>query len=67
MFGTLGILTDKVYKIGDYIRVNNFEGTVESNSLRSTKIRSLDNFQVSIPNSVIASNIVENISKAHKD
>ena len=66
MFGTLGILTDKVYKIGDYIRVNNFEGTVESISLRSTKIRSLDNFQVSIPNSVIASNIVENISKAHK-
>lgn len=66
MFGTLGILTDKVYKIGDYIRVNNFEGTVESISLRSTKIRSLDNFQVSIPNSVIASNIVENISRAHK-
>ena len=66
MFGTLGILTDKVYKIGDYIRVNNFEGTVESISLRSTKIRSLDNFLVSIPNSVIASNIVENISKAHK-
>ena len=24
MFGTLGILTDKVYKTGDYIRVNNF-------------------------------------------
>lgn len=66
MFGTLGILTDKVYKTGDYIRVNNFEGTVENISLRSTKIRSLDHFVVSIPNSVIASNIVENISKAKK-
>ncbi len=66
MFGTLGILTDKVYKTGDYIRVNNFEGIVENISLRSTKIRTLDHFVVSIPNSLIASNIVENITKAKK-
>ena len=66
MFGTLAILTDKVFKIGDYIRVNNIEGTVENITLHSTKVRTLDNFMVTIPNSIIDSNIVENISRAKK-
>ena len=66
MFGTLGILTDKIYKTGDYIKINNIEGTVENISLRSTKIRSLDTTIHSVPNSVVASTIVENISKGEK-
>ena len=66
MFGTLAILTDKVFKIGDYIRVNNFEGTVENITLHSTKVRTLDNFMVTIPNNIIDSNVVENISRAKK-
>lgn len=66
MFGTLAILTDKVFKIGDYIRVNNIEGTVENITLHSTKVRTLDNFMVTIPNNIIDSNVVENISRAKK-
>ena len=66
MFGTLAILTDKVFKIGDFIRVNNIEGYVENITLHSTKVRTLDNFMVTIPNSIIDSNVVENISRAKK-
>ena len=66
MFGTLGILTDKVYKTGDYIKIDNIEGTVENINLRSTKIRTLDNFLVTIPNDKMANSIVTNVSKAHK-
>ncbi len=66
MFGTLAILTDKVYKIGDYIKVNNIEGTVENITLHSTKVRTLDNFMVTIPNNIIDSNVVENVSRAKK-
>jgi MscS family membrane protein len=66
MFGTIGILADKVYKIGDYIKVNNTEGTVEAINLRSTKIRTLDNFLVTVPNDIMADSIVENISKSDK-
>ncbi|MBP3923713.1 mechanosensitive ion channel family protein [bacterium] len=66
MFGTIAILTDKVYKNGDYIKVNNTEGTVESINLRSTKIRTIDNFLVTVPNDIMADSIVENISQAHK-
>lgn len=66
MFGTVAVLTDKVYRIGDYIKINNVEGTVEAISLRSTKIRTLQNFVVAIPNDTVANSVIENISKASK-
>lgn len=66
MFGTLGILTDKVYKTGDYIKIENTEGTVENINLRSTKIRTLENHLVTIPNDKMADSVVTNITKASK-
>ena len=66
MFGTISILTDKVFRIGDYVKVNNVEGYVESISVRSTKIRTLDNFLITIPNDTCANSIIENVSKASK-
>lgn len=66
MFGTLGILTDKVYKTGDYIKIDTTEGTVENINLRSTKIRTLENHLVTIPNDKMADSVVTNITKASK-
>ena len=66
MFGTVSILSDKVYRLGDYVRVNGVEGIVEKISLRSTKIRTLDNFLITIPNDTCANSIIENISAANK-
>ena len=66
MFGTVSILTDKVYKLGDYIKVNGVEGFVEKINIRSTKVRTLDNFLITIPNDICADTIVENVSAANK-
>lgn len=66
MFGTLSLMTDKVYKIGDYIKVKEYEGYVESISLRSTRIRTLDNYIVTLPNDICADTAIENVSKATK-
>lgn len=66
MFGTISILTDKIYKVGDYVKINNIEGTVENINLRSTKIRSLNNYLITIPNNTVADSVVENITRAHK-
>ncbi len=65
-FGTLTIIADKMYKPGDYVRIGDIEGTVEYINLFSSKIRTLDNFLVSIPNNNISSSNVINISRAHK-
>ncbi len=65
-FGTLAIIADKIYKIGDYVKIGDVEGTVEDINLLSTKIRTLDDFVVSIPNNNISGTVITNISKAHK-
>lgn len=65
-FGTLAIIADKMYKIGDYIKISDVEGTVEDVNLFSTKIRTLDDFLVTIPNNNISSSTITNITKARK-
>ena len=65
-FGTLAIIADKMYKIGDYVNISGIEGTVEDVNMLSTKIRTLDDFLVTVPNNSISSSNIINISKAKK-
>ena len=66
IFGSLSILSDKVYKIGDYVKINDIEGYVEDVNIRSTKIRNLDNFLITVPNNVAANSLITNVSQAKK-
>ena len=66
IFGSLGLLGDKVYKIGDYIKFNDIEGYVEKINLRSTSIRTLDNFLVNVANNKIANEEITNVSMCKK-
>lgn len=62
------IIAEKPFIIGDFIALEGSDfakdasGTVEDISLRSTTIRRLDNSLLNIPNSVISSNLVNNIT-----
>ena len=66
IFGSVGLLSDRVYKIGDYIKFGTFEGYVEKINLRSTSIRTLDNFIINVPNNTIANQAITNVSQAKK-
>lgn len=66
IFGSIGLLADKVYKLGEYISFNGYEGTVEKINLRSTTIRTLSGFPVNIPNNILANEEITNISKVNK-
>ena len=66
IFGSIGLLADRVYKIGDYIKFNNYEGIVEKVNLRSTSIRTLDDFVVNVPNNAIANEEITNVTKTRK-
>lgn len=65
IFGSVGLLADRVYKIGEYIKFNGYEGTVENINLRSTTIRTLDGFVVNVPNNVLANEEITNVSQAN--
>lgn len=63
VFGSIGLLADKVYKIGEYISFNGYEGTVENINLRSTTIRTPQGYRVNVPNNVLANEEITNITQ----
>jgi len=66
IFGLLMIITDKPFKIGDWIKTPHVEGTVEDIGFRSVKVRTFDQALVSVPNSQVANNTITNWSKMGK-
>jgi MscS family membrane protein len=59
-FGTLLLIGEHPFKIGDSIVVNNMEGTVESVGFRSTWVRTPEDSLLTIPNSIIAGASIDN-------
>lgn len=64
VFGSIGLLADRVYKVGDYIAFDGYEGTVTEINFRSTTIVTIQGFEVNIPNNLLANNEITNVSKA---
>jgi MscS family membrane protein len=54
LFGAFSIGADQPFREGDFVRIEEFVGTVEAIGLRSTKIRTLDRTIISIPNGRLA-------------
>lgn len=66
LLGGLVIFLDKPFIVGDWIQIDNYEGTVEDITFRSTRIRTFENCIVNIPNSIIANSSIINWSKMEK-
>ena len=62
----ISIISDRPFEIGDYIKVGDYAGTVEDITFRTTRIRNVDNQVVVLPNSVLTSSNIINVSKMHK-
>jgi MscS family membrane protein len=63
LFGAVAIFLDKPFHIGDMVKVENHQGTVETIGLRSTRIRNLDGHLVAIPNKTMGNAIITNITR----
>ena len=62
-FGGISVFVDKPFKIGDYIVLDKGErGEVVAIGVRSTRIKTRDDVQITIPNSIIANTKVINES-----
>jgi MscS family membrane protein len=59
-FGSVTVLIDRPFQVGDWIVVSGIEGTVESVGFRSTRIRTFYNSLVTLPNSNLISADVDN-------
>ena len=63
LLGSIMILLDKPYKVGQRIVVKGHDGVVEEIGLRSTKMRLLTGHQTTIPNDEMAKIDIENIGQ----
>jgi MscS family membrane protein len=62
LMGALTIFTQSPFRVGDLVRYGEVLGQVEDIGLRTTRVRTLTNTVVSIPNALIAHREVENLT-----
>ena len=65
-FGGVVIITEKPFTIGDWILTPSVEGTVETITFRSTKIRTFADALVTVPNAKLANETITNWSEMGK-
>jgi MscS family membrane protein len=63
LFGAIAVLIDKPFQVGDFIKLEGVEGTVEAIGFRCTRVRSSDGHLVSIPNKTVGNATVTNVAK----
>ncbi len=60
MLGSITIFMDKPFAIGDWIRIQGADGSVEEIGIRSTRIRTFDNSLITVPNGKLMDMIIDN-------
>ncbi len=62
-FGSVMVLLDKPFRVGERIKVAQYDGVVQEIGLRSTRIRLLTGHLVTVPNEEMARSDIENVSQ----
>ncbi len=62
LLGSFTIFADKPFVVGDLIRIDKYEGTIEKVGFRSTLLRTTDKTLVIIPNKKMVDSPLENLS-----
>lgn len=62
-FGSVAVLLDRPFEVGDWVVIGSDEGTVEEIGFRSTRIRTFYNSQITVPNSNLVKAVVDNYGR----
>ena len=63
LFGAIAVFADKPFRVGDQIKMEIVEGTVESVGLRSTRVRNSEGHLVAVPNKTMGNAAIANITR----
>jgi len=61
-FGSVAIFVDKPFMINDRVKVAGYDGTIVEIGIRTSRLKTLDNHIVTLPNSVFTAGAIENVS-----
>ncbi len=62
LFGSVTIFLDRPFLLNHVVKFQNYSGTVEEIGFRSTKVRTPDGALLTVPNSIIVNETVENLT-----
>jgi MscS family membrane protein len=62
LIGSFIIFFDKPFRVGDTVKVDSYQGSVEKIGLRSTRIRTKEKTYVTVPNKKMVDSILDNLS-----
>jgi MscS family membrane protein len=63
LFGAVVVFVDKPFRLGDQIKLDAVEGTVEAVGLRSTRVRNSDGQLVAVPNKIMGNAVITNVTE----
>jgi MscS family membrane protein len=66
VFGAITLYTQQPIRVGDFCRIGSETGTIEEIGLRTTRIRTIANTLIAIPNGRLANEPIDNISARSK-
>lgn len=62
-FGSIAVIADRPFEVGDWVVIGDAEGTVEGLGLRSTRIRTFYNSVITVPNADLVRATVDNYGR----
>lgn len=62
-FGSVNVVLDRPFQVGDWVRIGAHEGKVESVGLRSSRIRTFANSELTIPNAELMTSAIDNMGR----
>jgi len=62
LFGSISLAADQPFRVGDFVKVEDFTGNVERIGMRSTQIRTVDRTLISLPNGKLADMRIEDFA-----
>lgn len=63
ILGSLTVLFESPYQIGDWVIVGDVEGVVEDITMRSTRVRTFQDSLITVPNSKLVTSNIENMGR----
>lgn len=63
LFASFALMLDRPFTVGDSINVDGTEGTIEKVGFRSTRLRTFDGSMVTVPNRLLTSQSLDNLSE----
>ncbi len=63
LFGSVMVIADRTFQVGDWVVIGDIEGTIEQVGFRSTRIRTFYNSLITLPNSNLITSSVDNLGR----